>query len=94
MNENNLKVTISPCPFCGCSTASLDQADAMDRCGDEDAWVECPDCLTRGPVATQGCAEEDVDIAGTAIALWNTRTGGLKHLPPDAPLPGGEPEPL
>jgi Lar family restriction alleviation protein len=49
------KTELDPCPFCGSVDIVL---QGSGTAGSPDAWVECNDCQTTGPVAgsVEGCA--------------------------------------
>ncbi len=70
MTERELP-DLLPCPFCGESSASVD--DRSDDC-----LVTCDCCLAEGPLATIGCRDDDddLDLELEAVTLWNQRKLG------------------
>lgn len=73
-DEAKLKEALEPCPFCGKSAASIDQAD------DELCYVFCGFCLAEGP--NYGMNEST--SPDEAATLWNTRQNAWKAARFDA----------
>lgn len=61
------ETTLKPCPFCGDAEPFVERADFSS------AFVQCNNCIARGPTCCQESDEEETPGEMAAIKEWNTR---------------------